>query len=105
MTTARITAGAVLGTVSQAANTVTDIVKTAGSGVTIVNRFVESAATDQKDRQLIHRKTFRDRLLQESRMEVARRNLEVLAFISESDDYKLLYQEAEAYLPDNIFGD
>jgi hypothetical protein len=100
-----MTAGAVLDTVTQAANTVTDIVKTAGSGVTIVNRFVESAATDQKDRQLIHRKTFRDRLLQESRMEVARRNLEVLAFVSESDDYKLLYQEAEAYLPDSIFGE
>lgn len=105
MTTARMTLSAVLGTVTETASTVTNVVKTVSDAVTIGNRFVESAMIDQKDRQVIHRKTFRDTLLRESRMEVARSNAEVLDFCKESDTNATLYAQATEYLPDNIFGD
>ena len=104
MTSARMTLSAVLGTVTETASTVTNVVKTVSDAVTIGNRFVESAMIDQKDRQVIHRKTFRDQLLRDSRMEVARSNAEVLDFINESDNNKKLYESATEYLPDDIFG-
>lgn len=104
MTTARMTASAVLGTITETASTVTNVVKTVSDAVTIGNRFVESAMIDQKDRQVIHRKTFRDQLLRDSRMEVARSNAEVLDFVNESDQNKKLYESATEYLPDDIFG-
>lgn len=104
MTSARMTLSAVLGTVTETASTVTNVVKTVSDAVTIGNRFVESAMIDQKDRQVIHRKTFRDQLLRDSRMEVARSNAEVLDFVNESEQNKELYTQATEYLPDDIFG-
>lgn len=104
MTTVRTTISAALGTVTEAAGTITNVIGTIGDVTTMANRFVESALTDQKDRQVIHRKTFRDQLLRDSRMEVARSNKEVLDFTNESEVNKELYDQATNYLPDDIFG-
>lgn len=104
MTTARMTVGTVLGTITETAATLTNAVKTASDAVSMANRFVESAATDQRDRQVTHRKTFRDNLLRDARMEVAKSNAAVLAFCSESAEQAKLYEQATAYLPDDIFG-
>ena len=105
MATARLTFGSILGTINDTATAASDLVKTAGNGIGIVNKFVESAAIDQKDRQVIHRKTFRDQLLRDSRITIARSNKEVLDFTQESEENAKLYAAAEEYLPDNIFGE
>jgi hypothetical protein len=103
-TSVRATAGAVLGTVTDTAAAISNTVNTISGAVNMANQFVQSASLDQKDRQVIHRKTFRDTLLRESRMSVARSNNEVLSFVGESESNAALYKQAEEYLPDDIFG-
>ena len=103
MTSARLTFGAVLGTVTDTAAMVSNTVNTVSGAVNMANRFVESASTDQKDRQVIHRKTFRDTLLRDARIEIARSNAEVLSFVNESEQNKVLFTQAQEYLPDSIF--
>lgn len=105
MATARMTFGSILGTITDTASMVSKTVNTIGGGIDMANRFVESASTDQKDRQVIRRKTFRDQLLRESRMEVARSNKEVIDFCKENEDNQKLYEAAQEYLPDSIFGE
>ncbi|WP_449474081.1 hypothetical protein [Sphingobium chungangianum] len=105
MATTRMTFGAVLGTITDTASMVSKTVTTIGGGIDMANRFVESAATDQRDRQAIHRKTFRDTLLREARIDVARSNREVFDFCTESQANAALYAQAQEYLPDNIFGE
>ena len=103
MATARMTFGAVLSTIGETANMVTSTVKTGSDAIAMLNRFVDSASTDQKDRQLVHRKTFRDTLLRESRMQVAQSNKEVIDFCNENEDNLKLYKQAEELLPNDIF--
>jgi hypothetical protein len=100
----KLAASAVLGTVTDTASVISDTAKTLSGAVNMANTFVQSASLDQKDRGIIHRKTFRDTLLRESRMSVARSNNEVLSFIGESEVNAKLYASAEEYLPDDIFG-
>jgi len=102
MANTRATLGAVLGTVAQTATMVTDVVKTGSDAVNMLNKFVESAAQDQKDRQVIHRKTSREQMLREARMDVARSNKEVLDFCKDAED-KMLYEAATQLLSDDIF--
>jgi hypothetical protein len=105
MATTRMTFGAVLGTITDTAGMVSKTVTTVSGGIDMASRFVESAATDQRDRHAIHRKTFRDTLLREARIEVARSNREVLDFCAESEVNAKLYAQTTEYLPDNIFGE
>lgn len=103
MATTRATLGAVLGTVTQTASMITDVVKTGSDAVNMLNRFVESAATDQKDRQAVHRKVSRDNILREARMDMARANMEVSAFRKESEEHAKLYDAAVETLSMDIF--
>jgi len=105
MASIKLAAGTVLDTVANTAKVVSDTAQTLSGAVGMANRFIESASVDQKDRQLIHRKTFRDTLLRESRINIAQSNKEVVDFIAESEANAKLYAQAEEYLPDNIFGD
>lgn len=104
MATTRMTFGALLGTVTTTADTLTKVVSTVSNGVDMANRFVESASVDQKDRQVIHRKVFRDNLLRESRMNVAKANREVVDFCEDAKN-KELYNQAQTLLTDDIFGE
>ena len=103
-TTIRATAGAVLGTVTDAAGAISNTVNTFSGAVDMANKFVQSASKDQADRQVIHRKVFRDNLLRESRISFARSNAEVITFVSESEENAALYKQAEEYFPNDIFG-
>lgn len=103
MASLKLTASTVLDTVSNTAAVISDTAKTASGAVNMLNRFVESASVDQKDRQLIHRKTFRDNLLRESRISIAQSNKEVIDFCAESEANAKLYEAATEYLPDSIF--
>lgn len=98
-----MTLGSVFGMVTNTANAVADLAGTLGDGVGMINKFVEDASIDQRDRSILHRKTFRSTILEESRMEIAVRDAEVVKFCSESELNKALYEKARAYLPDDIF--
>lgn len=103
MASIKLAAGTVLDTVANTAKVVSDTAQTLSGAVSMANRFIESASIDQKDRQLIHRKIFRDELLRNSRISIAQSNKEVVDFIKESDDNAKLYADAEVYLPNDIF--
>jgi hypothetical protein len=104
-TNIKLAASAVLGTVTDTASVISDTAKTLSGAVRMANTFVENASIDQRDRATIHRKVFRDQLLRDSRMEIARSNNEVVSFCKESPENKALYEQAEEYLPENVFGD
>lgn len=104
MSSLKLATSTLLGTVTNTAAVISDTAKTASGAVNMLNKFVESASVDQRDRQIIHRKTFRDSLLRQSRIDIAQSNKEVIDFCKDPDDLKL-YEQATAYLPDDIFGD
>lgn len=103
MATARMTLGSVFGFVTNTANALGDLAGTLGDGVGMVNKFVAEASIDQRDRAILHRKTFRSTILEESRMEMSVRDAEVVKFCDESALNKALYDKAVTYLPDSIF--
>lgn len=102
MATTRMTFGAVLSTLTNTANAVSDVVNTIGDGVGMANSFVQSASIDQKERQVAHRATFRQTLLRESSMEIAKGNAEAVAFRNESQLNAELFDQA-AELLNNAF--
>lgn len=104
MANTRMTFGSILGAITNTADAVGKVMETAADGVGMAHRFVESASIDQKDRQKLHRISFRDRILREAQTEVAKGNAETLAFINESDDNKKLYEAAELMFKD-VFAD
>lgn len=105
MTNARATVGAVLSTVGETANTVTNVVKTISDAVTMGNVFVASAAQDQKDRGKLHRSKFREDLLREHRMERALSDMAVVEFCAQGTTQADLYKSAQERFPDNFFDD
>jgi len=100
MATTRMAFGSILGTVTDTAEAVSNLVKTAGLGIGMINDFVADASLDQKDRGKVHRKVFRAALLRDSKLEVAKSNLDVLKFTRESDEHKALYEQAGELLDD-----
>lgn len=102
MATVRMIVGSVLGTVNSTADAVFGLADTATSSINMLNRFVESAATDQRERQLAHRASFRQTLMREATMEIAAGNAEAVRFREESELNKTLFDEASAMI-DAIF--
>lgn len=103
MATARMTLGSVFGMVTNTANALGDLAGTLGDGIGMLNKFVEDTSIDQRDRSILHRKTFRSTILEEARMETAVREAEVVKFCDESELNRKLYDKAAAYLPESIF--
>ena len=102
MTTVRMILGSVLGTVNSTADAVFGLVDTATSSINMLNCFVESAATDQRERQLAHRASFRQNLMREAKMEIAAGNAEAVRFREESELNRTLFDEASTLI-DAIF--
>lgn len=98
MATTRMTVGSILGTITDTANMASNLVRTASGGVDMLNRFVDSASTDQRERQVAHRATYRSNLIREASMEIAKGNAESLAFARESEDNKKLFEDAQSLL-------
>ena len=98
MATTRMTFGSLLSMVTNTANAVGDLAGTVGDGVGMLNKFVESASLDQRDRHVVHRTTYRDQLIRDSAMDMAKGNAETLSFCRESSDNEKLFSEAQSSL-------
>jgi len=100
MATIRNTTGSLFGMVSQTANTVTSAVNALSDGIDILQSHIESAKVDQRDQQVVHRKTYRDQLIHDASMEVADRNMEAVKYIAQSADHAAQYQSASSMFKD-----
>lgn len=98
MATTRMTLGSVLGMVTNTANAVGDLAGTLGDGVGMLNKFVESASIDQRERHVVHRTTYRSQLIRDSAMDMAKGNAEALSFCRESSDNEQLFNSAQSEL-------
>lgn len=98
MATTRMTLGSLLGMVTNTANAVGDLAGTIGDGVGMLNKFVESASIDQRERHVVHRTDYRSQLIRDSATAMAKSNADVLAFCRESEDNRLLFEEAQSEL-------
>lgn len=104
MANVRMIAGSMLETVNSTADAVFGLVDTAVSSIDMLNRFVQSAATDQRERQLAHRASFRQNLMRDTKMEIAAGNAKVVRFRQESELNQTLFDEA-ATMIDAIFSE
>jgi hypothetical protein len=98
MATTRMTFGSLLGMVTNTANAVGDLAGTLGDGVGMLNKFVESASIDQRERHVVHRTTYRSQLIRDSAMDMAKGNADALAFCRESTDNEKLFTAAQSEL-------
>jgi hypothetical protein len=90
-----MTFGSILGMVTNTANAVSDLAGTVGDGVGMLNKLVESASIDQRERHVVHRTTYRSQLIRDSAMDMAKGNAEALSFCRESTDNELLFKAAQ----------
>lgn len=104
MATARMIFGSMLGTVNSTADALSALVNSATGSIEMLNRYVDSAVTDQRERQLAHRASFRQTLVRETKMEIAVGNAKAVRFREESELNKTLFDEA-ATMIDAIFSE
>lgn len=100
MATVRKIAGSMLETVNSTADAVFGLVDTATSSIDMLNRFVQSASTDQRERHVAHRASFRQNLLRETKLEIAAGNAEIARFRDESELNAQLFDEADQVIND-----
>ena len=98
MATTRMAFGAVLGTITDTAKAVSDLVTTAGDGIGMLHATVHQASQHQKQRHVADNVSFREELVTESSMRIAATGATALAFCRESDDNKQLFEDAQAKL-------
>lgn len=98
MATTRMTFGSLLGMVTNTANAVGDLAGTLGDGVSMLNKFVESASIDQRERHIAHRTNYRDQLILDTTVAMASATAEALKFCRESADNEQLFTAAQAKL-------
>lgn len=97
MSNTRMTFGAVLSTVSDAATSVSTVLNTATKSVGMLDTFVTNAATKQKVRSIIDMETFKERLIEEVSMEDTVRQLKVIEFCN-TEQIKNLFDENQKRL-------
>lgn len=102
MATVRMIAGSMLETVNSATDAVFGLVNSATGSIDMLNRFVQSASTDQRERHVAHRASFRQTLMRDTKLEIAAGNAKVVRFREESDLNRALFDEAEKII-DDIF--
>ena len=93
MANARLTLGAVLGTVSTAANTVSTVLNTATASVSMLDQFVQDAVIKQKARSIADMDSFIADLAEEKSQERSIRQRAVLDFCRQSEEHAQLYTE------------
>lgn len=98
MASTRMAFGAIMGTITNTASAVSDLANTVGDSVGMLNKFVESASIDQRERHVVHRTTFREQLIREASMEIAKGDAETLVFCKESEENKQLFENAQSKL-------
>ena len=91
--TSRMTIGALLGTVTTAATTVTSTLDTASAAVGMLNATVTKAAKEQSIRHAVDVNEFKNRLVVEVSMQRAQRERAVVTFCEDKVN-KQLYEAA-----------
>ena len=94
--TARMSVGALFGTVVNAAETVSGALNTVNNAVGMLNAYVENAASEQQARILNDKATFVIRLVDEGAQSEANVHLNALSFRKKSADHATLYDTAYA---------
>ena len=84
--------GAIMGTVTTTANTVTSTIDAANKGVGMLNKMVSDAADRQQTRSVLDNHIYTATLHQEKAKELTESRLEVKKFMSQSDDHADMYQ-------------
>jgi hypothetical protein len=92
MSTARMTFGTVLGTVSDAAVAVSTTLGAGIKGINMLDEFVTVAALKQKARNVVEVETFAVRLQEEVAMEEVERQIKLVEFTSKSDAHKAAFE-------------
>lgn len=92
MSTARMTFGTVLGTVSDAAVAVSTVLGTGIKGIQMLDQYVSDASDKQKLRSLVDMESFEVRLVEEIAMEDTERQLKLKEFMSKSQDTAELFK-------------
>lgn len=94
MATTRSTMGAILGSVSGAATTVTDTLDTVNKSVGLLNRFVTKVSDKQVINDKLDMHEFASRLIEEKAMEEALRKKTILEFCKKEEGNQELFEEA-----------
>ena len=92
--TARMTFGALLGTVATTANAVTSVVNTGVEGVSMLDRFVKKHATQQKIDHAADMADYAWRVGMQKAQELATLKQEVRAFCDKSEQHAADYAES-----------
>lgn len=95
MTSVRTIFGSALGTVNNTVEVVSGLVGAASSSIDMLNHLVESAHANQRERQVARGVSIRQKLLRETKIEIANGNAEVSRFCEESELNKSLFDEAD----------
>lgn len=89
----RMTLGAVLGTVTTAANTLSSTFDAANKGIGMLNTFVSDAADNQRLRSIANKERFTEQLIEDMAMEDTVRALKIDDFVSQSTQHKSHFEE------------
>lgn len=96
MSTTRLAFGAILGTVQNAATTVTTTLDAVNNGVGMLSSFVTEASINQRLRNVADREDFMENLIQERAEARALSALKVEAFCAKSAEHAQHYADAYA---------
>ena len=91
VSSARLTFGALFGTITSAANAATATIDAASDGANMLTSYVREASKDQRDRQILHRLNYQDNLKHEFAQEAAEREKSVDEYCDKSPENKTRY--------------
>lgn len=94
MTTARLTLGAVLGTVGSTANTITGVLDSINAGASMLNDYVSNAAETQRLNIKADTKVLKKTIIERISLEQMERRINIEKTCSKSERHAQLYQEA-----------
>lgn len=95
MATARIATQAVMSTVTDTAQAVSAAVNTVAGGVHYVNDFVQDQRQKQLTRIAISNVGFKEKMLDEAKMDMVQRKKSIADFLSEDPNNKILWDQCE----------
>lgn len=98
MATTRMALGALLGTVTDTAKAVSDLVTTCGDGIGMLHATVHQASDHQRQRHVADNVSFREELITESSLRIAATGAQALAFCRQGDDEAKLFEDAQSKL-------
>jgi len=95
MSSTRITIGALFSTISETANTVTNLVGTVNKGVGMASSYVDVLVKEQELDNIARVATYQEKLIERLSMEEAERQLDIIKFTEKSNNHKELYIKAQ----------